>query len=336
MNAQGRTIEIPGLIDLQVNGYRGVDFCDPALTTGAFARACRWMLEAGTTAFVPTLITSSRRTYEHNLPIIAEVLDSPEFRGRVPGIHLEGPFINPQAGARGAHKAEWVSPPDVGYLKRLLKWARGKAVILTLAADVDGAEDLARCAADHGAAVFLGHHLAGEEHLRRLALAGATAVTHLGNGVPAQLHRHNNPVVAALGEDRLAATLITDGQHLPPAMIKTILRTKGPANCAVISDIAHLAGLSPGPYEVGGQPVVLADSGRIYDPATGYLAGSSSTMLQCMNHLASLDLLTAEQLASVAFDNPLRLIGRKPQEIAAGPKIRYDTAARFFYVDKDE
>lgn len=134
---------VPGLVDLQVNGYRGVDFSGTELTQENFTLACRELLSAGTTAFLPTLITSPAEIYERNLPIIASVIGTEEFQGRVLGIHLEGPFISSQDGARGAHDARWVRKPDVAYLEQLIRLADSKVRLITIAATQDGAEDLA-------------------------------------------------------------------------------------------------------------------------------------------------------------------------------------------------
>jgi N-acetylglucosamine-6-phosphate deacetylase len=271
-------MKIPGLVDLQVNGYNGVDFSASDLTEPDFVRACRELLKAGTTAFLPTMITSPNEVYEHNLPIITKAMKMEEFRGRLLGIHLEGPFISPQEGARGAHNAQWIRQPDISYLEKLIDLADGKIKLITIAAEIEGAEQLTEYAASRGIAVSLGHQAAGENDLQKLIQAGASALTHLGNGVPAVLPRHENPIWAGLAEDELVAMIITDGHHLPASMLKTIIRTKGPANCIVVSDSSSLAGLEPGSYEAMGHKVVLEETGRLYDPATGYLVGSSKTM----------------------------------------------------------
>jgi len=315
---RAKPTEMPGLVDLQVNGYRGVDFSGDDLTVESLARACRELLSTGTTAFLPTLITSPAEIYERNLPIIAEVLGRDEFRGRVLGIHLEGPFISRQDGARGAHTAQWVRTPEPAYLDELIHLADGKVRLLTIAADQEGAEELTRHAVGRGITVSVGHHMATERDLERLVKAGAKALTHLGNGVPALLDRHSNPVWAGLANDDLWAMVIADGHHLPPALLKTILRAKGPERCIVISDASPLAGLSPGTYRSMGADVVLAESGRLYNPATGYMAGSSATMPQCAEYLRTLGLLNHDDLVRVCFANPLRLIGCTAEGIVLG------------------
>ena len=317
---------LPGLIDLQVNGYRGADFSGGELTAEDFARACRELLAAGTTAFLPTLITSPAEIYERNLPLIARVLDEEEFRGRVLGIHLEGPFISLQDGARGAHDARWVRKPSVKYLEELIRLADGKVRLITIAADQKGADELARCAVRHGAAVALGHHMAGEQDLDRLVPVGAKALTHLGNGVPALLNRHHNPVWAGLANDDLSATVIADGHHLPPSLLTTILRAKGPQRCIIISDASPLAGLEPGDYWSMGAQVRLEPSGLLHNPATGYMAGSSATILACANHLASLGLAGFTELVAMCFFNPLRLLGITPNKVPPAKGMFFDAA----------
>jgi N-acetylglucosamine-6-phosphate deacetylase len=325
-NAGQRTeiVQIPGLVDLQVNGYRGVDFSGDNLTEEDFTKACRELLGAGTTAFLPTLITSPAQIYERNLPIIGEVLGREEFRGRVLGIHLEGPFISTEDGARGAHSAQWVRKPDVGYLNEMIRLSKDTIRLITIAADQEGAEELARYASSHRIAVSLGHHMAKEQDLGRLVNAGAKALTHLGNGVPALLSRHQNPVWAGLANDDLAAMIIADGYHLPPSMLKTIIRTKGPGRCIVVSDASPLAGLPPGVYWSMGAQVRLQPDGKLFNPATGYMAGSSATILACANHLAGLGFAGLNELSQMFFYNPLRLLGISPKQIRAEKRILFD------------
>jgi N-acetylglucosamine-6-phosphate deacetylase len=327
-------MRIPGLVDLQVNGYEGVDFSSSGLTQDDFISACRRLLEAGTTAFLPTMITSPQEVYKRNLAIMASVLELKEFHGRLLGVHLEGPFISPEEGACGAHNPQWITEPDIKYLEQLIDWTGGKVKLLTIAAELEGAEELARYAASRGIAVSLGHQMANEKDLGTLVRAGAVLLTHLGNGVPMTLHRHHNPILSALANDDLVATIITDGHHLPPSLLKTIIRTKGPQRCIIISDASSLAGLPPGRYETLGHKVILEETGRLYDPSTGYMVGSSATMLQCMNYLASLNLVSTDELIAMGFYNPLKLLGLSPKDVAQGPDIWFNESQQFFYQKK--
>ena len=322
---------IPGFVDLQVNGYLGVDFSAPDLTEEAFVGACRALLSTGTVAFLPTVITAPLATYERNLPLIARVLARGEFRGRLLGIHLEGPFISREPGAVGAHPPEVVRDPDPALLERLLDLGEGQVRLLTLAAELPGAEALARLAVERGVTVSIGHTLAGPEDLDRLVAAGATALTHLGNGLPNLLPRHDNPIWAGLANEALACMMIADGHHLPPAVLKVFLRVKGVDKTIVVSDASPIAGLKPGRYQTLGNEVILEPSGRLYNPEKGCLVGSSATMLQCINHLGALGLAGQREAIALGFHNPLRLIGIEPDALApAGPPLRYDAARRAF------
>jgi len=323
-------MDIPGFVDVQVNGHLGTDFGDLSLTAEGFAKGSRKLLARGTGAFLPTISTAPPEVYEQNLPILAAAIESDEFRGRVLGVHLEGPFLSPEPGARGAHNPQWMRPGDLDLLKRLLDLARGHVRVLTVAPEAEKAEQLARYAADRGIAVAVGHTLAGPDELKRMVDAGATFFTHLGNGLPNLIHRHHNPIWAALANDDLSITIITDGHHLPPEAIKTMLRAKGVAKTAVISDASHLAGMPPGRYSTLDNEVVLEPSGKLHNPAKQCLVGSSATMLQCMNHLASLGLLTERELLAVGFHNPLGLVGFAEGELACGAGLRYGGASGGF------
>lgn len=308
-------MKIPAPIDLQVNGYLGVDFSSPELTEDDFIRACDAMLQTGTAAFLPTMITSQTEVYKRNLPIVAKVLQTERFRNRLLGIHLEGPFISPKHGARGAHKSDWIRKPDTTFLTQLIDWADNQVKMITIAAEVQGAADLCTYAVKQNIVVSLGHQMARTDDLQRLVDAGASALTHLGNGVPAVIPRHENPVWAGLANDNLTAMIITDGHHLPPSVIKAIIRTKTPARCILVSDASPIAGLPPGTYETLGQKVVLDPSGRLYNPKANHLVGSSATLVQCANHLASLNLTTQEGMIDMTYHNPLKLINIDPQII---------------------
>ena len=321
---------IPGFVDLQVNGHGGVDFSSADLTEDGFVAACKALLGQGLAAFLPTLVTSAIPVYERNLALIAEVAKRDEFRGRLLGVHLEGPFISASPGYVGVHDPAHVLAPDASLLRQMQEWARGTVRLLTLAAELPGADDLARCARDLGMAVSVGHSAFTPADLERLSAAGATAITHLGNGIPNELPRHDNPIVAGLADDNLHAMIIADGHHLPETLIKVILRAKGVARTIVVSDLCPIAGLAPGEYDYLGERIVLEDSGRVHNPARKCLAGTGVTMLRAMNHLASLGFLSEDELLALGFHNPLRLIGVDPSELRAETGLTYDReAARF-------
>jgi N-acetylglucosamine-6-phosphate deacetylase len=286
----------------------GVDFSSSELTEESFARACRQIIQKGISAFCPTVITSSEEVYETNLRIMARVCSQPEFSKCLLGIHAEGPFLSTEPGAIGCHNPNWVQPAGVGFLEKMQKLADGRIRILTIAAEIEGAEELTLRACQMGIAVFVGHHMANVQSLKKAAAAGAKAVTHLGNGMPGVVHRHNNPLLHALAVDELAATIIADGHHLPAHLIKTIVRAKGIDNVAVISDASPLAGMPPGDYMTLGNPARLERSGLLHNPQLGCLVGSSATLVECLEYVQSLDIFTGEELFKLFHDNPLRLL----------------------------
>ena len=300
-----------GFIDIQLNGFKGINFSSPDLTLDQVRMATRELVKAGTVAYCPTVVTSSLDDYKHSLPIIAAAMRDKELKPHLLGIHIEGPFISPIDGARGAHPPEHIIKPDVDTFKRFQEWAAGNVVLLTLAPEAEGAMALIRYASENGTIVSMGHHLAEDTAMEKAVHAGVRLCTHLGNGMPNMINRHQNPLWWQLADDDLTGIFITDGHHLPADYIKVALRAKTVKRFIVVSDAAHLAGLPPGVYDFNGNAAVLAPNGRIGFKGTPYLAGSSATMLECMNHLASLNLLSEADLWKVGYANPLRLLGRR-------------------------
>jgi N-acetylglucosamine-6-phosphate deacetylase len=318
-----------GLVDLQVNGFQGVNFSADEFSEGEFANAFRGILATGTTAFLATVVTSPVEVYQRNLPVLSRLIRSSEFKNRVLGLHLEGPFISPEPGAVGNHRSDAVRNPDPVLLDRLQEWAEGEIKLLTIAAERCGAEELCRQATGLGITVSLGHQLATDKEIALLAAAGARCLTHLGNGVPATLPRLENPIWSGLAEDRLSAMIIADGHHLPASVLKVIIRAKGIPRTIVTSDASFLAKMCPGTYRDAGHRVVLEASGRIWNPEARCLAGSSAMMIDCMNHLASLGFLNFEDLLEIGFHNPLRLINRIPGSFEYVPTCKYEEEKGF-------
>ena len=194
-------------------------------------------------------------------------------------------------------------------LEQLLDWADGRVRLLTLAAELPGADDLARCAVERGIAVSIGHSLFTTADLDRLADAGATALTHLGNGLPNVLPRHDNPLWVGLAHDAYTAMVIADGHHLPGPVLKTAIRAKGADKLIVVSDASPVAGLPPGRYHFLDNDAILEPSGLFHNPEKQCLVGSSATLAQCMEHLASFGELSEDALRTVSRTNALTLIG---------------------------
>lgn len=329
---QATELPVPGFADLQVNGYRSVDFSSPELTEDSFVNACRDLLASGLAGFLPTIITSSTDIYERNLRLMSTAMRRDELGRSILGIHAEGPFISPEPGALGAHSPRHVRLPDLDFLDKMIEWSDNRLRLLTVAAELPNAPVLISHAVKRGLTVSIGHSLASSKQLCTAAEAGARVITHLGNAVPSMLPRHPNPLWAGLANDRLSAMLITDGHHVPVELIKTALRAKGIQRSIVVSDAAPLSGLAPGTYTTLGNAAILAPDGKLYNPKTNYLVGSSATMLQCMNYLAGLDLVSLDELMALGFYNPLKLLGLDPAELNSRNRLLYDSDRRTFEV----
>ncbi|MCE9615288.1 MAG: N-acetylglucosamine-6-phosphate deacetylase [Lentisphaerae bacterium] len=320
-----------GFVDLQVNGFQGRNFSDPALTLADIEHVTRELVVRGTIAYCPTIITSSMGVYQRNLPLLADAMQQPEWGRHILGTHLEGPYIAGISGAVGAHPPEFVRKPAVTEFRQLQRWSHDTIRLLTVAPGLAGVVPVIRTAVRHGVAVSLGHHWSSDAEMAAAVAAGATLCTHLGNGIPNEIPRHDNPLWWQLACDDLTAMCITDGHHLPADFIKVLVRSKNPRRVIVTSDAAVIAGLRAGRYpDVVGRIMILRESGRIELPASRSLAGSSATMLDCLNHLADQNLMTERQLWQVGRDNPLRAIGftRRRLRGLRGPTVRF-TRSRF-------
>lgn len=303
-----------GFVDLQVNGWLGVDFSDPDLSEEKILITVQRLNERGTAGFCPTVTTSAPTTYEKVLPLLARASHLPQAKGKLLGIHLEGPFINPADGAAGVHPVAHIASPSVEAFRKLYDLCEGTLKILTLAPEMPGAEEVTREARCRGVAVSIGHTLCDSADVKRVVDAGATLSTHLGNGCPGLLNRHHNPLWAQL-DSPLTAMLIADGHHLPPAMLRIFLKLKGIEGVVATSDAAPVAGLPCGEYRAFGHRIRITPTGRIENCEQPTLAGSSAVMLDCMNHLATLGVSEAE-LWRLGFFNPLAAIGLQAEDVA--------------------
>ena len=287
---------------------------------------------------MPTIITSPLETYQHNLPIIADVIDTFTNPG-ILGIHLEGPFISKEPGAVGCHPAKYTLLPSIDLLKEWQLLARGHIVLITIAAELKGSQELCTWATNNNIAVSLGHQLATAQDVKQLVECGATLCTHLGNGMPNMIHRHQNPIWTSLAEDRLTCMIITDGEHLPIDAVVAMIRAKGTSGIVVTSDAAPVAGLPDGSYKWGSTPVRCL-SGKVCHATLPCLAGSGSLMMECMNVLAGIKtskqgwLLELDDLIRVSCDNPLNVlpgIGEDIKEwVRENPSVWFDEEKRVF------
>ncbi|MDF3128753.1 N-acetylglucosamine-6-phosphate deacetylase [Kiritimatiellaeota bacterium B1221] len=312
----------PGFVDLQVNGYGGIDFSAPGLTLEAVHEVSQSLLTAGTVAYCPTLITASEEVYRENLRVIAEAMRDSERGQCLLGIHLEGPCF--ALASAGAHPREHIRDPDVDAFLKWNEWAEGNIVLHTVAPELPGGLDYIRRLCAEGVQVSLGHHMAGREVIQAAIDAGATLCTHLGNGIPNELHRYNNPILDQLANDGLAAMFIPDGHHIPETLIQCITRMKKVEQCIAVSDSAPIAGLDPGAYPLWGMDVILDETGLLQRADGTCLAGSAYTLMQCMNVLADMGSFDESALWDMGLHNPLKHLGRSLPEALHLPRVVFE------------
>lgn len=301
----------PGLTDLQVNGYGGLDLnTDPLLPETVRDISVKLWSE-GVTTFFPTIITNSNERIINYLSVIAGACSRfPEAAGAVGGIHLEGPFISPENGARGAHPAEHVRPPDWDLFCEWQEACGGMIRIITLSPEWPGSADFIRLAAGSGVTVSIGHTAATPEQIREAVAAGATLSTHLGNGSHQMLPRHRNYIWEQLAADELFASIISDGFHLPDAVMKVFLRMK-PGRIILVSDATGLTGMPPGDYDthIGGE-VTLTEAGKLHVRGNPeMLAGSGKSLLHCVETIVTKGIVSLAEALDMAGRIPCRLAG---------------------------
>lgn len=298
----------PGLVDLQVNGYRGVDFNDPNLTAEMIRIVSRELLLTGVVSYFPTMITGPVERISASLKILAGVMDEEDVASQlVAGIHLEGPFISPEDGPRGAHPKEHCLLPDGDLVKKWQEEALGNIRIMTLAPELPGAMELIHICRDLGMVVAIGHTAASAEDIRRAVDAGATLSTHLGNGSHAVLPRHPNYLWDQLAEDGLFASMIADGFHLSDSVLKVFSRNKGNKGI-LVSDSMCYAGMEPGVYDSPAAGLVyLTPEGKLHlEGKPKVLAGSASTLSRGVSRMTEIiGFPAAWDMGSV---NPLNLL----------------------------
>ncbi len=301
-----------GWFDVQVNGFAGHDVNAGGLDVAGFEGMTRALHAKGVARYLPTVITASPDDLRACLRAVrAATTESAVVARAVAGIHLEGPFLSPTDGARGAHPVAHVRAADRTLFDDLQAAAGGTIQLVTLAPEVPGAIDLIAYLVGHGVTVALGHTVADVEAIQAAVSAGARLSTHLGNGAPALLPRHPNVIWEQLAEDRLMASAIFDGHHLPESVMRVWVKVKGPDRLILTSDAVALAGMPPGTYEaaVGGR-VHLAQSGRLTVAGTPYLAGSASSLLDGVRAAITVTGASLRDAFAMAARTPRALLGR--------------------------
>ena len=293
------TVRFPGFFDIQVNGFAGVDFNSGDLTGDQVARATAALRAGGVTRFLPTLITGPLDRFARCARTLVAASNP-----AIAGIHMEGPYISPKDGARGAHPAAHTRAASLDDFARRQEAADGRITLVTLAPEVPGALPLIEHLAGKGVRVALGHSDAPPPLVHDAIRAGATMCTHLGNGCAAMLPRHPNLIWEQLAADELLASFIVDGHHLPAATVKAAIRAKSPARSILTTDAMAAAGCAPGPYRIGELDIVVGQDRRVSLSGTPYLAGSALTMTEAVANTVKFTGLTLDEVTPLASSVP--------------------------------
>jgi N-acetylglucosamine-6-phosphate deacetylase len=299
----------PGFIDLQVNGFAGVDYNHPRTPHAEIARSLQAQFACGVTRLYPTVITGPREEMAACLRNLAGARDSLAEGEAIAGFHVEGPHISPEDGPRGAHPLASVRAPD---FEEFLQWqnaASGLVRLVTLSPEWPGAPAYIERITDAGVVASIGHTTASAAQIADAVRAGATLSTHLGNGAHQMMLRHPNYIWEQLAEDRLMAGFIVDGIHLGTAFLKSALRAKTIERSFLVTDASTPAGALPGRYYLGEQPVDLTEDGRVVLAGTARLAGSALKMHHGVGNLMRLAGLSLAEAVRMASVNPARAGG---------------------------
>jgi len=292
----------PGWVDIQVNGFAGVDYNSPTAPHDEIARSVHVLYSAGVTRFYPTVITGGPEDMLAALKNLARAKETLAEGVAMDGFHVEGPHISPDDGPRGAHPRRWVRPPDIEEFRRWQDATGGRIRLVTVAPEWPGAPRYIEAVVAQNVVVSIGHTAAEARHIADAVSAGATMSTHLGNGAHGVMRRHPNYIWEQLAEDRLRASFIVDGIHLPKSFLKVALRAKGVDRALLVTDASSPAGCRPGRYRLGEQDVDLTPDNRVVLAGQERLAGSALRMdrgVENLMRLGELSLADAVRLATV-------------------------------------
>jgi len=316
----------PGLVDLQVNGLKGIDFNSLELTVDEVKKVSQFLFEKGVTSYFPTLITNSSNAIESLLKTISSACNScQKTNDSIGGIHLEGPFISLEDGPRGAHSKEFVQAPNWELFSKWQKVANGKIRIITLSPEWEEATNFIKKCVASGVIVAIGHTAATPVQIQNAIKAGATLSTHLGNACHQMLPRHSNYIWEQLASEKLWSTLIADGFHLPDSVLKVFLKVK-PTQSILVSDATSFAELPAGSYKshIGGD-VVLDSAGKLFmKDSPKMLAGSAQSLLWCVNQLINKNMVSVVEAWNMASIKPTEaLFGNSNNLLEVGNKADF-------------
>jgi len=296
--------------DLQVNGYAGVDFNSDGLTASALHAACEQLRADGVAGILATIITDDLGKMCARLGRLADLCDSdPLARQMVQGFHIEGPFLNENTGYIGAHPARHAMTARADAMERLVQAAAGRTRLVTLAPERDPGLRVTRLLAERGILIAAGHTDASLDQLRAALDAGLSMFTHLGNGCPLTLPRHDNIVqrVLSLAERFTAISFIADGAHIPLFSLRNYLRIVPEDRVVIVSDSISAAGLGPGRYTLAGQEVCIG-ADLVPRAAAGHLVGSACPLARMAENLRQIGIDDSTIVRWLA-DTPSQLLG---------------------------
>ncbi|MGB3387571.1 MAG: N-acetylglucosamine-6-phosphate deacetylase [Pseudaminobacter sp.] len=299
-----------GLIDLQVNGFAGVDFNSGTLAAAEVDRALEAMLACGVTTCLPTLITAKPDTLAARLKVLDDAVAASRLGPLMcPGYHLEGPFLNPSAGYAGCHPPSAMTAADPLLLDHLQKLSARPILLTTLAPEVEGGIEFVRQMSRRNMLVSIGHSACNFRLAEEAADAGAGLSTHLGNGLPQVLSKLDNAIFAQLAEERLVATFIADGIHVPPKALKALIRAKGHEASLLVTDAVSAAGAPPGSYGFAGMQVESHEDGSVRIPGAVGLAGSSLRLDEAVRNVVKWNIATFDQAIAMASTRVAEILG---------------------------
>lgn len=297
--------------DIQVNGYSGADFCSLTLSAEDCHRACAELAADGVDGILATVITDTVEALCRKLSRLAAFRESdPVVARMIAGFHIEGPFLNGAPGYIGAHPPDCVKPANLDDAKRLLDACAGLARLVTLAPENDPGLATTAFLASQGITVSAGHCDPSLDQLEAAIDAGLSMVTHLGNGCPVTLPRHDNFIQRALSlSDRLWICYIPDGAHVPFFALRNYLSVSGIDRSIMVTDAISAAKLGPGVYDLSGAPVEIDHRGVARRPGSANLAGSTVTMPRVREHLATDLGLSEAEIGQLIDRNPRAAVG---------------------------
>src|SRR4051794_32102953 len=306
----------PGWIDLQINGFDGHDPNAAGATADVVEAMVRSMWRTGVAAAAITICTESEERMAASLRAVAAACErDPLIAAAILGIHVEGPHIAREDGPRGAHPLEFIRPPDIAEYRRWQEAAGGRIRIITISPEYDEAIPYIAAIVADGVVASVGHTAASGSQIRAAVEAGARWSTHLGNGAHALIPRHPNYIWDQLGEDRLSAGFIFDGEHLPRSVMQPFVRAKGVERTILVSDAVSFAGLPPGIYDLfNGAQVELTPDGRLQLYGTPYLAGAVAALPVCVANAVRHAGVTLREAVRMVTTNPARLLALPPAE----------------------